>query len=222
MLFYAGLILLTIAVSIDSFGVGFTYGMQRIRVPFLALLIIVLCSGMMVLLAMTIGNVLGAFITPKFAKILGGLILIGLGSFSLFNIIRSKKNGNMDSIEKKRITEIQPKEKEWKLEIKKLGIFITVLKKPQDADLDHSGIITGKEAFLLGFALALDAFGSGIAAAMIGYSPLLTAILVAIMSGLFVYLGIRSGYILSKKKWMQKLVYLPPCLLILLGLLNIM
>lgn len=223
MLFYAGLILLTIAVSLDSFGVGVTYGMRRIRVPFLALLIIVLCSGMMVLLSMTLGALLGSMITPTFAEILGGLILIGIGLFSLINIMRSKKElaNTPNIIEQKPVITKSVQQKVWILEIKKLGILITVLKKPQDADLDHSGTISAKEAFLLGFALALDAFGAGIGAAMIGYSPLLTALLVSIMSGLFVTLGIKSGYFLSKRKWMQKMAFLPPCLLIMLGLFNI-
>ncbi len=61
------------------------------------------------------------------------------------------------------------------------------------ADFDQSGTITGIEALMLGFALSLDSFGAGIGAAMLGFSPIYLAITVAIMSSLFVLLGIKSG-----------------------------
>src|SRR5699024_12408710 len=94
MLFYTGLIFLVFAVSLDGFGVGVTYGMRKIHVPYSALFIIMLCSGIFVLLSMTIGNLLSTFISPHIAKIIGGCILISLGIFSLFNIIRENNNGN--------------------------------------------------------------------------------------------------------------------------------
>jgi putative sporulation protein YtaF len=218
MLFFADLIFLSIAVSLDSFGVGVSYGMRRIRVPFLSLLIIMLCTGVMVLISMTIGNALSSLISPTFAEIIGSLILVFIGSFSLYNVLRTKKN---DEAEENPIR-YEPKEKEWKIEIRKLGLFITILKKPQQADLDNSGIISGKEALLLGFSLALDAFGAGLGAAMLGYSPVLTAILIAVMSGGFVFFGIKSGFVLSQRKWMQQMAFLPPCLLIALGLFRLL
>ena len=49
MLYFTGLILLAIGVSLDSFGVGVAYGVNKIRVPRLSLLIIMLCSGLVVL-----------------------------------------------------------------------------------------------------------------------------------------------------------------------------
>src|SRR5690625_544989 len=82
MLFYTGLIILVIAVSLDGFGVGVTYGARNILVPPLALLIIMFCSGVIVLLSMTIGNVLSAFISPQLASTFGGAILVALGIFS--------------------------------------------------------------------------------------------------------------------------------------------
>ncbi|UJL45408.1 sporulation membrane protein YtaF [Virgibacillus sp. NKC19-16] len=207
MLFYTGLFFLVIAVSLDGFGVGVTYGIRKIRVPLLALLIIMLCSGVIVLLAMTTGNVLRSFISPDSAQVLGGIILILLGSFSLYNIIRPKQESSA-SMEDPRGN--------------KQNIFTTILTTPDKADLDQSGIITPNEAVLLGAALALDAFGAGIGASMLGYSPVITAVLIAFMSGLFVFLGIQTGMLLAKNKYMQQLTYVPPVLLIALGMFNIL
>ncbi|PAV30953.1 sporulation membrane protein YtaF [Virgibacillus profundi] len=202
MLFYTGLFLLVIAVSLDGFGVGVTYGMRKIIVPFNALFIIMCCSGIIVLLAMTIGSLLSSFISPDIAKIIGGSILIFLGLFSLYNIVRPKRENTSDESNQ--------------------NILTAVLTTPDKADLDQSGIISANEAVLLGAALALDAFGAGIGASMLGYSPILTAILIAFMSGLFVFCGIRTGILLSKNKQLQGMTFLPPILLIALGFFNIL
>lgn len=206
MLFYMGLLLLVIAVSLDGFGVGVTYGMKKTKVPFSALLIIMLCSGVVVLLSMTIGDFLNSFISPHRAEMIGGLILIFLGLFSLFNVIRSKVDIDMSKLKNN----------------ERFHRFKTVLSTPDQADLDHSGIITTGEAFLLGTALALDAFGAGLGAAIIGYSPLLTAVSVAFMSGAFLFCGIQMGMLLLRNKHMQKLSFLPPILLISLGVFNML
>ncbi|GAB4072997.1 sporulation membrane protein YtaF [Barrientosiimonas marina] len=204
MLYYTGLILLVIGVSIDGFGVGMSYGIQRVRVPITALGIIMFCSGLIVYAAMTIGNMLKAFITPGLTDVLGGIILLVIGLYCLYNVLRSRREASFNF----------STEEAW-------HDFKTVMKEPKQADLDDSGSISMTEAVFLGFALAIDAFGAGLGAAMIGYSPLLTAFSIALMSGLFVWCGVRLGMFLSTKKWLQQLTLLPPFLLMLLGLLNI-
>lgn len=206
MLFYTGLIFLVIAVSLDGFGVGISYGMRKIHVPLVALLIIMLCSGIVVFLSMTIGNILSALITARGAEIFGGMILVALGIFSLWNIYRTSPNA-------KKVDQATPGNKFTNIK--------TVFKTPDKADLDYSGTISANEALLLGFALALDAFGAGFGASMLGYSPVLTPLLIAIMSGLFLYSGIRIGLYLSTKKKLQQMKLIPPLLLILLGISNV-
>lgn len=206
MLFYMGLLFLVIAVSIDGFGVGMTYGMRKVQVPLLALIIIMCCSGIVVLASMTLGTVLRSFISPDIASMLGGFILIALGLFSLFNSLRPDEKTNRKNGEAKH----------------RLDDFKEVLITPDKADLDQSGVISTSEALLLGMALALDAFGAGFGASMLGYSPLLTAVSVACMSGLFLLCGIKIGVLLSKNKLLKRLTLLPPFLLIGLGIFNLM
>ncbi|SDQ22429.1 sporulation membrane protein YtaF [Virgibacillus salinus] len=206
MLFYTGLILLIIGVSIDGFGVGITYGMRHIRVPFLALSIIMFCSGIIVFISMTIGNILRSFITPDLAEMIGGIILLLIGLFCFYNVTRSKIDAP---------SEMDSNDEAW-------NNFKTVMKQPVQADLDQSGSISANEALLLGFALAIDAFGAGLGAAMLGYSPIITAVLIALMSGVFVLCGVRLGIFLATKKWMQRFALLPPFLLIMLGISNML
>ncbi|RKQ35637.1 sporulation membrane protein YtaF [Oceanobacillus halophilus] len=208
MLYFTGLFLLVIAVSIDGFGVGITYGMQKIKVPLPALFIIMLCSGAVLLISMSIGDMLESFISTNMAQNIGGFILISLGLFSLFNTIRSNLNAEKEGPAN------QPSNS-------KLSEIKTVLATPDKADLDKSGNISIGEALLLGFALALDAFGAGIGASLLGYAPLLTAFLIASMSGGFLYTGMKLGMLLAKNQKLKKLSFLPPTLLIGLGILNI-
>lgn len=204
MLFYTGLIFLVFAVSLDGFGVGITYGLRKIHLPIMGLVIIMGCSGIVVLLSMTVGNILSTFISPELAQIFGGCILVFLGLFSFYNILKSRQTVQ----NKQDISHDDP------------GIFTTVLKNPNRADFDHSGNISIHEAIFLGFALALDAFGAGIGASIIGYSPILTTFLISSMSGLFVFGGIKLGLLLTQNTFMQKMSFVPPLLLIILGIFN--
>lgn len=207
MLFYLGLVFLVIAVSLDGFGVGISYGIRNIRVPIIALLIIMLYSGIVVFISMTIGNFLDHMIPTQHANILGGLILVIIGLFSLTNALRASKNTSATTAP---TTDLQHKE----------NMFTTILLTPDQADWDQSGLISPHEALLLGIALALDAFGAGIGASIIGYSPVITAILVSSMSGVFVYSGMKIGLLLSKNKHQNRIAYIAPLLLIILGMLN--
>lgn len=208
MIFYMNLISIVIAVSLDGFGVGITYGMRNIRISFLALLTIMLCSGVIVLCSMLVGNILRMFISPAITSVLGSIILIMLGLFVLYSNIRSKKNQQISHDETNK-------------DENKFSHFKSVMSDPHQADKDRSGSISVGEAFVLGIALALDAFGAGFGAAMLGYSPMLTSFLVATMSGLFVYSGIKIGLLLSKNKLLAKLTFLPPILLICIGVYNL-
>ncbi|MBY0124048.1 sporulation membrane protein YtaF [Bacillus sp. S/N-304-OC-R1] len=205
------LLLLAFAVSLDSFSVGLTYGLRKMRIPFKSIGIIACCSAITLIIAMTLGQLIIKFLSPAFAESVGGIILICLGAWVLFQFFRSEKS-----------KEILPHEKTIvNFEIKSLGLVIKILQKPMSADFDKSGTITGIEALLLGLALSLDAFGAGIGAAMLGYSPYYLAITVALMSSLFVYMGLKVGSIFSKSEWVQRFTFVPGILLIVIGIWKI-
>lgn len=65
------LLFLAIAVSIDSFSVGFTYGLRKMRIPFKAIVIIACCSGIVLLISMLIGSLLTTFLPVSVTDKLG-------------------------------------------------------------------------------------------------------------------------------------------------------
>jgi len=114
-----------------------------------------------------------------------------------------------------------PQRAVWTLEIRQWGIVIQILRTPAAADMDRSGTITVGEAFLLGTALSLDAFGAGIGAAMVGFSPLVTSATIAAAGGLFLWMGTRVGFRVAGWRWVRPLTVLPGIILIAMGLLKL-
>jgi len=205
------LVLLALAVSLDSFSVGFTYGLRKMRIPFKSIAIIACCSAMTLMLAMLMGHLLEQFMSPEVAEKMGGIILIVLGVWVIYQFFRPEKEKDILPHEKVIIN----------FEIKSLGIVINILKKPMVADFDKSGTITGVEAFMLGIALSLDAFGAGIGAVMLGFSPVYLALAVAVLSSGLVFFGMKLGTSLTQNVWLQKFSFIPGIVLIIIGLLKI-
>ncbi|MCL7747765.1 sporulation membrane protein YtaF [Halalkalibacter alkaliphilus] len=205
------LLAIALAVSLDSFGVGLTYGLRKMKLPWKSLLFIAGCSATSILIAMYFGTVIQTYLSPRVAESIGGAILILIGAWALYQVYRPATN----------TVKTKGDEVILNFEIKVLGVVIRILRKPMVADFDNSGTITGREALLLGIALSLDAFGAGIGAALIGFSPVWMAIAVATMSALFVTLGMKSGNRFSDSAWMKKFSFIPGLLLILIGVFSL-
>ena len=65
---YYFLILLVVVLSMDAFAAGFSYGIERVKVPFLSLAIIALLSGGMLTAYHLAGNILIGFIPEPLTK----------------------------------------------------------------------------------------------------------------------------------------------------------
>ncbi len=181
------------------------------KIPLKSIIIIALCSAGVLIIAMTIGDLLEKVLPEQIVGKLGGFILILLGAWILYQFFRPEQAETPSNDEKTLIN----------LEIQSLGIVINILKKPMSADFDRSGTITGIEALMLGMALSLDAFGAGIGAAMLGFSPLALAVAAAVMSSTFVFAGMKAGIFLAGYSWVQKISFLPGLLLIIVGIFKL-
>ncbi|KEO82056.1 sporulation membrane protein YtaF [Tumebacillus flagellatus] len=216
------LLVLAFAVSLDGFGVGVTYGLRKIRFPLWSLLIVTACSATMILIAMQVGGVLLQYVSPQVAKDLGAVILIGVGSFAIYNLVTQKEK---EPVEENGVSVVSPAEGEipekktvLRLELKKLGLVIQILRTPSSADVDRSGDISVKEALVLGFALSMDGFGAGIGASLVGFQSTSTALTIAGMGLLFIYSGIKIGTRYADVRFLQRMAFLPGVMLIVIGI----
>ncbi|PRX75025.1 putative sporulation protein YtaF [Cohnella sp. SGD-V74] len=218
----ASLLLLSFAVSLDGFGVGMTYGVRKIKIPVSSVAIISVCSGLIILLSMMVGVAITRWIPPQGASAIGAVILIGIGMWALIQFIRSGERDERDAggrggAEAGAAADAPV----LKMELKIFGFIIQILRTPSAADMDRSGTISAGEAFLLGTALSLDAFGAGIGAALVGFPPMLTAILIAASSGLFLWSGTKFGLWASRWRWVKQLSMLPGIILITMGIFKL-
>ena len=188
-------ILLSISTSIDSFGIGITYGLRNLKITNFAKLVLFLISICITYFSILIGKNLTLIFSPLISKIIGASILIIMGLAIIFQIFRHdnkkvqykpKKNQKLDK-------------KIYKFFIKFLGITIQIIKDPLFSDLDSSCIIDTKEALYLGFSLSLDSFCIGISVSILGYSLILFPILVSLFQLVFLSIGTFIGKHISKK-----------------------
>ncbi|SDX16116.1 MntP/YtaF family protein [Paenibacillus sp. CF384] len=237
----ASLLLLAFAVSLDGFGVGVTYGLRRIRIPVPSIVIIAFCSGLVVWLSMQIGALLTGYMSPDVAKWIGAILLMLIGVWALIQYWKRRTEGDSEDSDSGETSAAASAENGGNdgtgaamgnirmaastiviLELKRLGIVIQILRTPQMADVDRSGIISASEAVLLGFALSLDSFGAGLGAAMVGFNPLLTAVVISGASGIFLLAGMRLGFRFAAWRGMRALSVLPGIMLIVMGVMRLM
>lgn len=226
MLPVVSLMLLAFAVSLDGFGVGVMYGLRKIRIPLLSIVIISFCSGLIIYTSMQVGVLMSQVIDPAVAKYIGALILMGIGVWAVYQMFSDKKDEEGKAEVARMPVGIESASASakaiWYIELKRFGLVIQILRTPSIADVDRSGNISAYEAVLLGVALSLDAFGAGIGAALLGFTPWLTAAVIALASGTFLGIGLHIGFRYAELKWIRKLSILPGFLLIFMGIMKLL
>ncbi|TVX92349.1 MntP/YtaF family protein [Paenibacillus agilis] len=244
--FMSSVFILAFALSLDSFGVGMTYGLRRVRIGWLPVAIIAGCSGLVLYVSMQIGTIIMQVFSADVSRWIGALLLIGIGCWVLVQFFRTSSEDDevvpqtndiadpLDKVVTSAIVHVDTVPAEttreiastpatlFHLQLKRLGIIIHILRSPAAADMDRSGTISPSEAAWLGAALSLDAFGAGIGAAMLGYPSLWTSLFIALFGGIFLKLGIHVGAAFARTEWIRKLTFLPGLLLIMMGIMKLM
>jgi putative sporulation protein YtaF len=212
------IVLLSISLSLDAFGIGIIYELRKIRIPLMSKIIISFFSVLYASIALFVGNSLSTLLSPTFSKFLGIIILVSIGLMMIFQSLGTEQSACQNKLKK-----LPESRTLIKIVIKSLGLSIHVIRNPIDGDLDNSGTIDKKESILLGFALSLDAIGVVIGSTLSGFSSKLIPIAVGVSQLIFIYLGTFVGRKLSEKTNINKklISLLPGIMLIILGLIRI-
>ena len=211
-------LLFAFAVSLDSFGVGLSYGIRKIVVPWFSIIIICLTSSIATIFSMFFGNMIAHYISPLFAEKIGAIIMVVVGIGILYqavmNICKNKSAKKQNTNFKSNVVE----QHIIKFKILKIGIIIQILQEPAEADFDRSGEISMGEALILGIALAIDALGAGFGAAVAGYQLWLVPIFVGSFNLTLLSFGLCLGQKWEISSLGEKGTLLPGLILIFLGL----
>lgn len=185
--------LLAISSSIDSLGIGLTYGIKNTKITTLAKCILFLVAFTISTISIYFGNILKYFFPNFIIDYLGCFILICMGFFMCFQTLKiSQKNSN--KYKKYNVqTDIKDTEKIYSFFIKCLGITIKIIKNPSSSDFDKSNTIDSKEALFLGLALSLDSFCIGIGFSMMNTFSFLFPLLISCFQLCFLSFGNYCG-----------------------------
>jgi putative sporulation protein YtaF len=193
------LVLLAMALSLDSLTVGLLYGARGIKLSFSAVAIVSLASGLLLAAAMLGGHAMARVLAPAIAQRLGALLLTGVGLWITYQTWRSNRPGGRPAPAPPVATAAAGARRVWRLRLGSVGIVIEILREPGAADIDRSGHISLTEACFLGVALALDSVAAGLGAAMAGFSPVGLPLAAAGGSFGLMFLGSRGAKLLPFK-----------------------
>lgn len=195
-------LVLALSSSIDSLGIGITYGIKNTKISYRGKIVLFLISFLISIVAVWFGDVIKNIFSDFVTKLIGNIILMVMGIFICFQAVRKSR---LDST-----TELSPlepidkkNEKIYSFFIDFLGITIKIIKNPTSSDLDASHSIDSKEALFLGVALSLDCFCIGVGGSIIGISPFLFPLFISIFQLVFLNIGTLLG------KRLHQLSHLP-------------
>ena len=205
-------LLLGLAVSIDGLMAGVAYGLRSIRIPTGSFVIVGVVTCIASALAMSAAVLLGQYIDTSLAIALGSILLILLGAWNIFQQYFTKN--------------VPAYHMEGEVTVRKLTIsvgqlVISIMAKPETADVDRLGVISSLEAVFLGLAVGADAAVGTFAAALTGTLPLYTPLIVGIIHVICIGAGFTLSDRLISESCKQKFPFLPGTMLILLGLLRL-
>ncbi len=87
---------LAISLSIDSIGIGITYGIKNTKIPFISKVVLFSISLLFTSISIIIGNCITHFISTCTSKLIGAFILILMGIWIIIQMFINKNNYNFD------------------------------------------------------------------------------------------------------------------------------
>lgn len=190
-------------LSIDSFFVGAVFGMQQIKLPVRSAVVIFLVSCLMVILASVLGGGIFALLPDSLKKVLSAAIFIGVGGALLLDGLLSGRPSKCVNIH-----------------VKPLKLVITLMREPEDADLDRSKTIDGAEALYVGTALSADACAAAAAFGGDAVSPVMLSLIASSLTTVLLFLGCGFGVHIQKSR-IFRVGALSGTLMILLGIFRL-
>ena len=198
-----GCTLLALALSMDTFAAGLALGTQQIKIPFCSALALGLTCSFSLWAAVWLGDTAGGWMSVRTASLLGGGVLVVMGSVRLKNVLKK----------------CCERENAWVFRIKNLRIFLQVCVDSTCADFNRSQSLSVSEAVSLAAALSVDGLAAGFGAGMMQQNHWL---LLALSLGINL-LAVKGGWWLGSRfctRFERDISWSAGLLLILMGCLK--
>lgn len=178
--------LLALSSNLDNIGVGTSYGIRKINIPFTSNLLIALITSSGTILSILLGRTIYVFLSKNMAGLLGAGVIIAAGIWVIFQE-QAMRRGH--------------EAREEQLPIVQGGLsrfgfreIVMILDHPLLADWDFSGHIDLREATALACGLTLNNIPNGVGAGLLGLSALITTAAVFLLSIIAIWTGIFCGH----------------------------
>jgi len=197
------------ALSTDALIASLAYGSNKIKIPYVSVMVIaLLCTGILGI-SLLVGTFLKPFLPTELLKGISFAILFFIGIMKL-----------LDNIIKALIDKYTLINKQIKFSMLNLNFILNIYADPKEADIDESKVLSPREALSLGIALSIDSLAAGVGAAL-GNVNIIAVILASLLLSTA---AIKCGEILGNKlseKVPFKLSWLSGFILIALAIVRV-
>ncbi|MDF2513403.1 MAG: sporulation rane protein YtaF [Herbinix sp.] len=176
------------ALSTDALIASFAYGSNKIKIPMISVQVISFLCTVVLGVSLLLGTFLKAYIPGSVLHLVSFGILFILGVIKL-----------LDNLIKSAIDKHTTINKQIEFSLLNLKFILNIYANPYEADVDHSKILSPREALSLALALSIDSLVAGVGAALANVSILAVILSSFILSTLAVKSGEMLGHKLSDK-----------------------
>lgn len=188
---WLSLLLLVVALSVDSFAAALAYGAEKIKIPLPSLMMISFICSLTLGLSLWLGNLLSPLLSNLAVHWLSFSILLILALFNLFSsavkdfAARLRKRGCCEN--------------GCKFKLFDTVFFICACDDCRAADRDNSHSLSVKESLALAFALSIDGVTAGFGAGVSGGSAIMAALFCFVLSASALFFGVIAGDFILKR-----------------------
>ena len=94
---FVNTLMLSISSSIDSMGIGITYGLKNTRFSLLSRIVFFFVAFLSATLSVILGNIIKDIFSPEFTNSIGGILIIGIGFYTIFSSFRKQNDFDFDN-----------------------------------------------------------------------------------------------------------------------------
>lgn len=179
-------LLLVIGLCVDTFVTSFSYGVNKIKIPFISAIVINLVSTTFLAISLYFGKLVSSFLSPSFTTFLGFIILFILGFLhlgeSLLKVYWKRRNTSATAFD-----------------FKLFDMKFTVNMEIAEEDLYNpkTRLLKSSEAASIAIAISIDELAIGFGLGLVAVSPLFLIGLFALCAMISVFLGSFLGRTLA-------------------------
>ena len=214
---YYFLILLIVVLSMDAFAAGFSYGIEKVRVPFLSLTVIALLSGGMLTASLLAGNLLMEFIPEALTKGISFTVLFLLSLYKFYDALPCLHGGSRKLTDRKPAQGNHAKDN-YAQDNYVRGKFTTDTIS-QKVNKEDKAVLSCREGAVLAIALSIDNISAGLCTGTVSLPSIILLLLTTAIHFFALRLGVLTGGMLSHKS--QGFAWLGGAILLVLAFLRL-